>query len=119
MDWFRNCTLAFIVIAAGTAQTNAQTVPPLLANFPVTQEAELQQAYADRIRASFPRDIKTSTLTALLEMDGFDVTGGDGGYTASFLKTDFPCITDYNLSWQESDVGRVEDLTIAVKQKCV
>jgi len=97
----------------------AETVPPLLANFPVTQDDVVQRAYAEQIRSSFPRDIRTSTLTALLEMDGFTVFSTGVGHAATFVKADFPCITDYMLTWDENETGRVTDLDVSMNRKCV
>jgi len=97
----------------------AETVPRILINFPETQNAAVKKAFSDRVRASFPKDIRTSTLTALLEMDGFEVESAGVSHAARFLDTDFPCITDYTLTWDENERGYVTNLWIESSHKCV
>lgn len=115
----KHAALTLIVTTAFTAQAGAQPVPPLLANFPVAQDDDTHQAFAERVRASFPRDIRSSTLSALLEMDGFAVEATDEGYAATFMQADFPCITDYLLTWQDSETGRVDAFNLETNQKCI
>ena len=109
--------MGFAIMLATPAA--AETVPPLLANFPITEDDAVQRAFADQVRSSFPRDIRTSTLTALLEMDGFTVFSTGLGHAATFVKAEFPCITDYMLTWDENETGRVTDLQVSMKHKCV
>ena len=97
----------------------AETVPHILANFPNTQDHNVRAAFSDRIRANFPVDIRTSTLTALLEMDGFTVSRIGNRHTARFVDVTFPCITDYSLTWGETDRGHVADIQVAKSRKCV
>lgn len=97
----------------------AETVPRILTNFPVTQDETLTRAFAERIRASFPRDIRTPTLTALLEMDGFTVSSDGVRHAARFVDADFPCITDYTLTWNENERGHVTDMDVEMSHKCV
>jgi len=97
----------------------AQDVPPLLVNFPMTGDVAVQEAYAKSLRARFPNDIRTSTLTALLEIDGFKVSKIGGINKASFRQAEFPCLTDYILEWDESAAGLVTELRISMNQKCV
>ena len=101
------------------SQAQAKTMPRILVDFPVTEDETIQQAYSERMRASFPRDIRTSTLKALLEMDGFTVRSTGIRHTARFVDADFPCITDYALTWDENERGHVKDITIAMSHKCV
>ncbi len=110
-------TLGLTLLTA--TQAAAETVPPLLANFPMTQDKAIHRAYAEQVRASFPRDIRTSTLTALLEMDGFTVFSTGVGHAASFIDAEFPCITDYMITWDENETGHVTDLNMTMKHKCV
>jgi len=119
MRWGPKCAGALGLTVIMSQQVMAQDVPPLLANFPVSGNAEIQQAYADQLRSRFPSDIRTSTLTALLEIDGFTVSNTDALSSASFLQVEFPCLTDYVLTWGENEIGRVTDLQISMKQKCV
>jgi hypothetical protein len=119
MGWVRNSAVSLIIVGTFATQATAEAVPPLLANFPVTQNEDVKQAFAEQVRASFPRDIRSSTLSALLEMDGFSVKPTDAGYAASFMQTKFPCITDYVLTWREGSAGRVSDLDIQMRRKCV
>jgi len=97
----------------------AESVPRILVNFPTTQDAAIKEAFSEGIRASFPRDIRTSTLTALLEMDGFRVTSTGVNHAARFIETDFPCITNYTLTWGENERGYVTDMQIDMSHKCV
>jgi len=97
----------------------AGSVPRILANFPATQDTTIKKAFSERVRASFPRDIRTSTLTALLEMDGFSVVSTGVNHAARFVDTDFPCITDYTLTWGENERGYVTDMQIDMSHKCV
>lgn len=96
----------------------AETLPPVLANFPLTEDETVKQAYSERVRASFPRDIRTSTLTALLEMDGFTVFSTAVGHAALFVNAEFPCITDYTMTWNETDRGYVTNLSVEMTHKC-
>ena len=96
----------------------AEPLPPLLANFPVTQDDTVKRAYSDHIRSSFPRDIRTSTLTALLEMDGFDVFSTGAGHAALFVNAEFPCITDYTMTWDETERGYVTNMQVEMMHKC-
>jgi len=98
---------------------NAETMPQILANFPDTQDDAIKEAFSDHVRASFPRDIRTSTLKALLEMDGFTVSDVGDHYAARFVNATFPCITDYSLTWSENDYGHVINMKIAMSNKCV
>jgi len=110
-------TLGFTLVLSGISAA-AEPLPPLLANFPVTQDDTIKQAYVEHIRASFPRDIRTSTLTALLEMDGFTVFNTGVGHAALFVNADFPCITDYTMTWGETDRGYVTDIAVEMTHKC-
>jgi len=101
------------------SEVMSETVPRILTNFPATQDKAVKQAFSERIRATFPKDIRTSTLTALLEMDGFTVLGTEVNHTAHYVDADFPCITDYTLTWDENQHGYVADFQIDVSQKCV
>lgn len=97
----------------------AKDMPRILVNFPATEDKTIQKAFSDRIRASFPKDIRTSTLTALLEMDGFTISRIGIKHIAQFTDADFPCITDYSLTWDENERGHVAGLQIAMSHKCV
>ena len=97
----------------------AETMPRILTNFPVSQDDTVKKAFSERVRASFPKDIRTSTLTALLEMDGFTVVNAGDRYAANFVETEFPCITNYTLSWSENDRGHVAGIQVAMSHKCV
>ena len=101
------------------SEAAAETVPRLLANFPITQDETLARAFSERVRASFPKDIRTSTLTALLEMDGFTVSNLGARHAARFTDADFPCITDYELTWDEDERGHVTEIEIEMSHKCV
>ncbi len=119
MGWMRKGAVALGLTMILGSQALAQNAPPLLANFPDTADASVQQAFAEHIRSRFPRDIRPSTLIALLEMDGFTTSTNGDRYTASFQKTEFPCLTNYELTWGENDRGRVAGLEVSMQQKCV
>jgi len=117
MDLKGAAVFTFSIFLCSSA--TAESVPRILVNFPVTQDETIKRAYSERIRASFPRDIRTSTLRALLEMDGFTVLSTSAGHTARFVDAVFPCITDYALSWDENDRGHVKNMKVAMSHKCV
>lgn len=102
-----------------SSEVTADTVPRIVTNFPVTQDDTIKTAFTERVRASFPRDIRTSTLTALLKMDGFTVLSAGESHAATFSNVAFPCITDYILTWAENEQGHVIDMNIEMTHKCV
>lgn len=120
MQNLRKAYLSIVFTMFFSNSTFAQPVPPLVADLPKFETPEdVQQALSMRAQASFPRDIGASTLSALLEMDGFKVRQTATGYTAKFQQSTFPCITDYILTWRESEIGTALDLRADLAQNCV